>query len=592
MNPDVTPLDATRDDEPLLRVAAVHAMLYCERLFYLEEVEEIRRADAAVFAGRTLHEEIARDEDGTVETFTLESSALGLRGRLDALRRRDGQWIPYEHKKGRAQRDRVKRATPWPSDRMQVVAYALLLEEATGQSIAEGRLRYHTDNVTVRVPIDAAARAELCDVVERARALRRTVERPPVTTNERLCGRCSLAPVCLPEEERLARDPDWEPVRLAPPDDDRLALHVVGYGSRVGRSGDEIVVTPREGAATKLPVHEVGHVVVHGGSQVSSQVLALCVEKDVAVSWVTGGGRYLGTVGAGAASVQRRVRQYKALTDETMRRELARRLTMGKVEGQLRFLLRSTRGGRVVERDEVAEPSDEIAETADAREVDAVDAQTPRAAPKRSEAVEAAIRAMRSALRGVHGAQDTATMMGHEGDAAASYFGAWNALLVPTLDERLRYVGRTRRPPRDRVSALLGFGYALLLKDVTAALLAVGLEPALGFYHQPRSAAPPLALDLMELFRVPLVDMPVIASLNRGQWDPDADFAVTGPRVWLSDDGRKKFIDVYERRTQERWKHSVVGYSLSYGRMIELEARLLEKEWTDTPGLFARFRLR
>src|SRR5258708_37995572 len=86
--------------------------------------------------------------------------------------------------------------------------------------------------------------------------------------------------------------------------------------------------------------------------------------------------------------------------------------------------------------------------------------------------------------------------------------------------------GRTRRPPRDRCNALLSFAYALLLKDVTNAIMVVGLDSSLGFFHQPRSQAPPLALDLMELFRVPLVDLPVIASINRKQWDIDADFDV------------------------------------------------------------------
>jgi CRISPR-associated protein Cas1 len=164
--------------------------------------------------------------------------------------------------------------------------------------------------------------------------------------------------------------------------------------------------------------------------------------------------------------------------------------------------------------------------------------------------------------------------------------------LSDELDERLRYSGRTRRPPKDRVSALLGFGYALLLGDVTSALIGVGLEPALGIYHQPRTSAPPLALDLMELFRVAVVDMAVVASLNRAQWNAEDDFSIAGERVWLSDAGRKKFIDVYERRKHEEWRHSVVGYSLSWSRMIELEARLLEKEWSGAEGLFARFRLR
>ncbi len=552
---DVT--DTAGTHEPSVRVGALHALAYCERLFYLEEVEGIQIADAAMFAGRTLHEALAQEDDGVVERFTLESPALGLRGAMDALRRRDGRWIPYEHKRGRARRDDKKKPEAWPSDRLQVVAYAMLLEESVGTVIDEARVRYHADNVTVRVAVDDDARRDLRAAVARARVLRGTPERPPVATNEKLCVRCSLAPVCLPEEERLAKDPNWEPLRLVTEDDDRQTIHVMAHGSRVGRSGEELVVTPLEGAKTPLPVMEVSHVVLHGGSQITTQALHLCVEKNVAVSWVTGGGRYVGTVAGTGFAVQRKVRQYKALTDETTRLALAKTLVRGKIEGELRFVLRATRGRGT-----------------------------------RSEAVEAATGVLRRALRQAHGADSANVLLGHEGEAAAAYFGVWNELLVDGVDERLKYQGRSRRPPKDRVSALLGFGYAMLLKDVAAAILGVGLEPALGFYHRPRSAAPPLVLDVMELFRMPLVDMPVVASINRGQWDPVADFAVTGEKVWLSDSGRRKLIEVYERRKAEEWKHSVVGYSLSYGRMIELEARLLEKEWTGSPGLFARFRLR
>ena len=90
------------DNTPTLRVMALHALAYCPRLFYLEEVEEIRVADEAVFAGRTLHAEL--DEPGDVVELTLESSALGIRGRLDAFRRRSGEVFPVEHKRGRARR--------------------------------------------------------------------------------------------------------------------------------------------------------------------------------------------------------------------------------------------------------------------------------------------------------------------------------------------------------------------------------------------------------------------------------------------------------------------------------------------------------
>ncbi len=131
-----------------------------------------------------------------------------------------------------------------------------------------------------------------------------------------------------------------------------------------------------------------------------------------------------------------------------------------------------------------------------------------------------------------------------------------------------------------------------LLEAVLRAVLASGLEPALGFFHTPRSAAYPLVLDLLELFRTTVWDMPLVGSLNRGQWQPDADFVATKTKVWLSEAGRTKAIGLFEDRLQEGWKHPVLDYSLSYARSIELEARLLEKEWTGEPGLFARSRLR
>jgi CRISPR-associated protein Cas1 len=176
--------------------------------------------------------------------------------------------------------------------------------------------------------------------------------------------------------------------------------------------------------------------------------------------------------------------------------------------------------------------------------------------------------------------------------AARSYFDILPQLLREVVPAEMRPAGRNRRPPRDRFNALLSFGYALLYQNVMQAILAVGLEPALGFFHTPRSAAHPLVLDLMELFRLPVWDIPLIGSVNRLQWDLQGDFQVTTGRVWLSDSGRKKAIALFENRLNDTWRHPALGYSLSYARLMELETRLLEKEWTGRSGLFARMRLR
>jgi CRISPR-associated protein Cas1 len=533
---------------------ALHALAYCERLFYLEEIEEIRVADERVYDGRTLHE--ALDEDGVLVEMNLESEVLGIKGKLDAIRRRDGQLIPYEHKKGRA-RTSGPSHEPWPSDRLQLGAYAMLLEQATGELVPEGRIRYHGDNVTVRLQITEDLRAEVTAAVARARELSESTERPPVTSNERLCARCSLAPVCLPEEARKTSNRERPALRLFPPDDERRPIHVLGHGTRIGRSGDQIVVTPREGDPTREPIHEVRSVTVHGNGSISTQALHLCAEHEVAIHWFGPGGFYVGSFWRDDAAVQRRIRQYGALSDPETRLRLARALVRARAEGQLRFLLRATQG--------------------DDRE---------------ESGVAAAIKGIRQSLAMAARATSPEILLGCEGQAAACYFGAVSALFASQVDERMRPNDRNRRPPRDPFNALLSFGYGLLLREVVQAIRTVGLDGSFGFYHRPRSSAPPLALDVMELFRVPVVDMAVIAAINRQQFRPDGDFTYGGQQVWLNDEGRRKAIDIVERRLSELWRHPILDYSLSYRRHIELEVRLLEKEWSGEPGLFASARVR
>jgi CRISPR-associated protein Cas1 len=542
---------------PPLRVMALHALAYCERLFYLEEVEEIRVADARVYAGRELHAALAADEDGETAQLELASDALGLAGKVDCLRRRDGIYVPYEHKRGRARAGDDGHHETWPSDRLQVVAYALLIEQALGQTVPEGRVRYHASNVTVRVPIDEAARADLAAAIDRARQLRESLERPPIAANERLCERCSLAPVCLPDEVRHARDPARQPVRLFPADAAGAALHVVSPGAHVGRSGDSFVVRPRDEPETKHPVRGVDTLLLHGQSQVSSQALRLCAEHEVGVHWLSATGWHVASLVPTAGQVQRRLRQYRALADEQTCLRLARALAIAKVASQHRYLLRATRGD----------------EPARAR-------------------LRPALEVLQQALRALARASSRDSLRGHEGTAAVQYFSGLRELLGPQVPESLRSDNRHRRPPLDRFNALLSYGYGLLHAAVMRGVLAAGLEPALGFFHTPRSAAYPLVLDLMELFRVPLWDMVLLGSLNRGQWDADRDFEVTRAKVWLSETGRKQAIGLFEARLTGTWKHPVVDYSLSYRRTIELEARLLEKEWTGEEGLFGRMRLR
>jgi CRISPR-associated protein Cas1 len=277
----------------------------------------------------------------------------------------------------------------------------------------------------------------------------------------------------------------------------------------------------------------------------------------VAVDWLTFGGRFMAGTSASPGRVQQRIRQYRALTNEALCLDLSRRTVHAKVESQLKYLLRASRTEAAV-RQAVQEPIDR----------------------------------MREALSKVDQAASVTSLRGLEGIAAKAYFAAIPRLLSSRIDPRLIPNGRSKHPPADRFNALLSFGYGMLFALVHRTLLGIGLEPALGFFHQPRSAAPPLVMDLVEIFRVALVDMPVIGSVNRNQWEPENDFTIAGRHVWLSDSGRQKAIGLFEGRLNEVYRHPFTDQSMSYARIVELESRLLEKEWTNAPGLYARMRMR
>lgn len=540
-----------------IKVSALHALAYCPRLFYLEEVEELYTQDAAVFAGRRLHTELEKLEDEDWEDLYLVSEELGLRGRVDALRTRDGQTIPYEHKRGRSYRDENKQPQAWESDQLQILAYCCLIESALGITVTEGRIRYHTDNTLIHIPFNEDGRQKVKNALKDAQSLLQAQKRPPVTENERLCSSCSLAPVCLPEEARLSHHKEWQTVRLFPKDDERQVIHILEAGTTVGRTGEQLKITRKGQPAEKLAINQVGQVVLHSFSQISTQALHFLADQKIGVHWISGGGRYIGSFDLRQGSIQRRINQYQALSQPEFCLKLAQQLVTCRGSGQRKFLMRGKRN-----------------------------------LAKSSVKLEQNIEQMKALLKQIDQVDSLESLLGFEGKLASLYFGALPCLINPELPTELSFSGRNRRPPKDRFNCLLSFGYSLLIKDVMNAILTVGLEPSFGFYHQPRTQAPPLLLDLMEIFRVPLVDMIVLASVNRGQWDPKEDFEVRGSQVWLNESGRRKFVALYEHRKEDSWKHPVTGYSLTYRRLLELEVRLLEKEWMGEGGLFAQLILR
>jgi CRISPR-associated protein Cas1 len=189
---------------------------------------------------------------------------------------------------------------------------------------------------------------------------------------------------------------------------------------------------------------------------------------------------------------------------------------------------------------------------------------------------------MKAMAERAEGARDLEELLGIEGNAARLYFGDFSGMIKVDEGEgapeqfRFDFSLRNRRPPRDAVNALLSFAYSLLSKDCTIACYAVGFDPMMGYYHQPRFGRPALALDLMEPFRPLIADSAVLSAINN-RMVRTRDFVAAGPAVSLSAGGRKGFFHAYELRMDTMVTHPIFDYRVSYRRLLEVQTRMFAR---------------
>jgi len=564
----------------------------------------------------------------------------GVHGRLDMIELGGDEVVAVEAKRGSAPatdrhrwQDFELPHRAWPPDVAQLGLYMAALRDA-GLPCSEGRLFYRGNGVHTVIAWSDELERFLRAVVAEARRVRSSPVAPDPLESSPKCIGCSLHGVCLPDEhhalkaEAAARE--LHPIRrIIPGRDDRAVIHVTRPGTLVRKESESLVICPRDGEPERLLLKDISHVALYGPVQVSEQCMQLLLMQGVPVSHHTSAGRLLGlSAPMLSQNIHLRRAQFRAADDPDRALEAARALVLAKIRNQRTVLRRYSRGVEQALCDEPGElpdwadpdapaadrahrpspgpgddpdasagpgdapgddldaaalagasgpprsPVDDLDEddgTADDAELEAArDAgpQGPRVRCVR------ALRAMQQALRRAGQAGDLDVLRGCEGEAAASYFAALPAILPAAWQQD--FVGRSRRPPRDRVNALLSFGYALLTRDATAAAARVGLDPMLGFLHTVVPGRPALALDLMEPFRAAWVDTAVLRLLATRGIDRE-DFVFTSAGVSLTDRGRNALIGAYERRAEELTTHPRFGYRMAYRRLLELEARVLGK---------------
>jgi len=271
----------------------------------------------------------------------------------------------------------------------------------------------------------------------------------------------------------------------------------------------------------------------YGAVQITAQAADTCLELGIDVSYFSPAGRFIGLLrGLPASGVDARRGQYRLFELPGVRLQLAREVIRAKIHNQRVMLMRN------------------------------------------GEAPDRVLSLMTSFRDATESARDLTELLGIEGSAAALYFEQFESMLKQRGDSKFDWRGRNRRPPRDPVNALLSLGYSMLAKELTGVCHSVGLDPFLGFMHQPRYGRPALALDLMEEFRPLVADSVAISLINRGELGPE-DFIRSANGTFLNDKGRRPFWEAWFRRLDTEVSHPEFSYKMAYRRMLEVQARQL-----------------
>jgi CRISPR-associated protein Cas1 len=322
-------------------------------------------------------------------------------------------------------------------------------------------------------------------------------------------------------------------------------LFITTEGAWLAKDGAAVDVRVEHQSRLRVPLQNLDGIVCFGWDiGISPHLMGACTENDVSISFLSPHGKLLANVvGFTSGNVLLRREQYRRADDEAGCLAISRPMVAVKIANSRNLLQRALRDHR-------DKPG--------------------------MESLEPAIRDLGRQMEKARFAPSLDALRGIEGEAAATYFGVFNFMLTAPGDA-FRFQGRNKRPPLDRVNALLSFLYALLAHDAKSALESAGLDACVGFLHRDRPGRPSLALDLMEEFRAYLADRTCLSLINRQQIKRDDFVFREGGNVEIKEDARKKVLVAYQERKQTEVRHPFLDETTTVGLLVHLQARLLAR---------------
>ncbi len=530
----------------LVPARMLNEFAYCPRLSYLEWVQGEFEHSEDTLDGRFQHRRVDRpsgdlpDADSAEPTIIharsvlLSDEELGAIARIDLVESDGSRATPVDYKRGSV--PNVPEGAYEP-ERVQLCVQGLLLR-AHGYECDEGVIYFVKSRRRVRVQFDDDLVGRTLELLDGVRSMAADGEMPPPLEDSPKCPRCSLVGICLPDEVTFLNGSHYvvkpdDVRRMAPARDDALPMYVQAQGGIVGKSGDNLTVRVRGEKVASARLLDVSNLSIFGNAQVTAQATREMLDRNIPICHFTYGGWLKGvTHGIGHKNVELRMNQFAAAGDKVRSLSIARELVIAKLRNS-RVMLRRNH---------------------------------PDAPP-------AALKEIARLSRNARKADSLQTLLGIEGAAASVYFANFGAMIRPE-DSEFDFRVRSRRPPKDPVNAVLSFLYSMLIKQALVSAISVGFDPYLGFYHQPKYGKPALPLDLAEEFRPIVADSAALTLFNNAELK-SADFVRRSGAVSLTQEGRKAVIRAFERRMDTLIKHPLFGYSISYRRIMEVQARLL-----------------
>ena len=308
--------------------------------------------------------------------------------------------------------------------------------------------------------------------------------------------------------------------------------------------GENVVVNENGNEIGRVPLHNIERIMTFGYTGASPALMGKCAENGIELVFMKESGRFLARVeGELKGNVLLRREQYRIADNPERSLETARYMIAAKLYNAGWSLERTIRDHAMrIDVDKFRKKSFFL----------------------------------RDACKKAICAQNIDTLRGIEGECASVYFSVFNEMILQQKEDFF-FGTRSKRPPLDNVNAMLSFSYSLATGMCASALEAVGLDPYVGFMHTDRPGRKSMALDLVEEFRVLMCDRFVLSAINKRLITKDDFVTMEDGAVTLTDDGRKKFIGVWQKRKYDEIKHPFLNEKVEWGMLPYVQAMLLSR---------------